>query len=308
MNPIDWDEAAVILRSVNDCVRWGVSRFREAQLFFGHGTDNAVDEALHLVLHALHLPHGMPPELLAARLTPAEVQNVLLLLERRVVERKPTPYLMQSATFAGLEFYVDERVLIPRSPLAEIIERQFAPWAEGDTIARVLDLCTGSGCIAIACAHSLPQAVVDAVELSPGACAVAQRNVEAHQLQARVNILRGDLFGPVAGERYQLIISNPPYVGQAEFEGLPAEYRHEPAMALLSGDDGLDLVARMLRDARAHLTDDGILICEVGNSEEALAQRFPDVPFTWLEFERGGGGVFMLTAQELQRFHGTFAE
>ena len=306
METLDWDEAIETLRTVNDCVRWGVSQFRQVNLFYGHGTDNAEDDALQLVLYALHLPHGLSPELMASRLTRREREQVLALLARRITERKPAPYLTQCAWFAGLQFYVDERVLIPRSPLAEVIERQFAPWSEAESIDRVLDLCTGSACIAIACAHFLPHASVDAIELSTAACAVAQKNVEHHDMETRVKVLQGDLFAPVAGERYQVIISNPPYVGQAEYATLPAEYRHEPVMALTSGQDGLDIVVRILRDARAHLTDEGILVCEVGNTEDALMQRFPDVPFTWLEFERGGGGVFMLTAQELQRFRKVF--
>jgi ribosomal protein L3 glutamine methyltransferase len=293
------EQALHSLSTITDFVRWGASRFGAAGLHYGHGTDNAVDEALVLVRHALNLGHDLPPEFYAARLTDAEKRTVLELIERRIVERIPAPYLTGEAWFAGLPFFVDSRVLIPRSPFAELIEGGFAPWLEADSVERVLDLCTGSGCIAIACALAFPAAEVDAVELSPEALDVARRNVERHGVGDQVALLEGDLWAPVAGRRYDLIVSNPPYVSDREMEVLPPEYAHEPELGLRSGPDGLDVVARILAGARAHLRPGGVLVVEVGDSAEAVANAWPELPFTWLEFSRGGSGVFLLTAEEL---------
>jgi ribosomal protein L3 glutamine methyltransferase len=293
------EQALHSLSTITDFVRWGASRFGAAGLHYGHGTDNAVDEALVLVRHALNLGHDLPPEFYAARLTDAEKRSVLELIERRIVERIPAPYLTGEAWFAGLPFFVDSRVLIPRSPFAELIEGGFAPWLEADSVERVLDLCTGSGCIAIACALAFPAAEVDAVELSPEALDVARRNVERHGVGDQVALLEGDLWTPVAGRRYDLIVSNPPYVSDREMEVLPPEYAHEPELGLRSGPDGLDVVARILAGARAHLRPGGVLVVEVGDSAEAVANAWPELPFTWLEFSRGGSGVFLLTAEEL---------
>lgn len=287
------------LKSLRDCVRWGASRFNEAGLCFGHGTDNALDEALLLVLHAVHLDHELPAEFLDGRVTASERRTIVRLLRRRIDERVPAAYLTHRARFAGDWYYVDEHVLVPRSPIAELIERRFEPWLACASVRRVLDLCTGSGCIAIACAHAFPAARVDATELSEAAIAVAQRNVREHGVGARVRVLAGDLYGPVGGERYDLIVSNPPYVSAAEMARLPAEYRREPVLGLAAGPDGLDLVRRILARARRHLDPDGILVVEVGDSAERLAAAYPDVPFVWLDFERGGGGVFVLTAPQL---------
>lgn len=289
----------VELRSLRDCVRWGASRFSEAGLCFGHGTDNALDEALLLVLHAVHLDHDLPEPYLDARVTAAERAAVVGLLRRRIEERVPAAYLTQRARFAGEWYHVSEHVLVPRSPLAELIERRFEPWVDPDAVGRVLDLCTGSGCIAIACAHAFPAARVDATELSESAAAVARRNAADHDVEGRVAVRVGDLYAPVAGERYDVIVSNPPYVSAAEMAELPPEYRREPALGLAAGADGLDVVRRILAGARRHLGPGGILVVEVGDSAERLAAAYPDVPFVWLELERGDGGVFLLDAAQL---------
>ena len=293
------EQALHSLVTITDFVRWGASRFSAAGLHYGHGTDNPIDEALVLVRHALHLGHDLPPEFYAARLTEAEKHAVLDLIERRIVERVPAPYLTGEAWFAGLPYFVDRRVLIPRSPCAELIDAGFAPWLEAERVERVLDLCTGSGCIAIACAFAFPAAMVDAVELSPEALEVARSNVERHGVAEQVTLLEGDLWAPVAGREYDLIVSNPPYVGDTGMALLPPEYAHEPELALRSGSKGLDVVARILAGARAHLRPGGVLVVEVGESAEAVAATWPELPFTWLEFARGGGGVFLLTAEEL---------
>lgn len=290
------------LRTIPDFVRWGASRFNAAGLDFGHGTDNAVDEALALILHALHLPPGLPPELMRSRLTQSERRAVAELFQRRVEERTPAPYLTRETWFAGMSFYVDERVLVPRSPIAELIENAFSPWIDAAQVHNVLDLCTGSGCIAIACAHAFPHAEVDAVDISPDALAVAQINITRHHMQGQVYTLQSDLFSHLGERRYDLIVSNPPYVDAGDMVALTPEYRHEPALGLAGGEDGLAIVVRILAQAADHLTDHGTLVVEVGNSEQALVERLPMVPFIWLEFERGGHGVFLLHVETLREY------
>lgn len=294
-------EAVTELQTLRDLLRWAMSQFYEAAIYYGHGTDNAWDEALQLALHALHLPFDVIPQVLDARLTRNERRVITGWVEKRVTQRIPVAYLTQRAWFAGLSFYVDQRVLIPRSPIAELIEKQFSPWIKPKQVQRILDIGTGSGCIAVACALNFPQARVDAVDISEQALIVARLNAERHHVQQQVVFWQSDLFSALPPEhQYDLIISNPPYVGKEELATLPAEYYHEPQIGLLGGDDGLDIVRRILQQAADYLSPQGILVVEVGNSEALLVEHYPHVPFTWLEFERGGGGVFLLTAEQLR--------
>ncbi|MEI6415086.1 MAG: 50S ribosomal protein L3 N(5)-glutamine methyltransferase [Pseudomonadota bacterium] len=301
---MDWNDEG--LTTLRDYLRFGVSRFQEAGLHYGHGTDNALDEAVALVLPTLHLPQDLPPIYLDSHLTSAERARVLALLQRRVEERRPVPYLTRRAWFAGLEFKVDERVLIPRSPIAELIERQLAPWVEPPAVTQLLDLCCGCGCIGIAAALHFPEAVVTLSDLSPEALAVAALNIQHYGLEDRVRWVASDLFAGLEGAIYDVILANPPYVDQAAMAALPEEYRHEPAFALAAGEDGLDLVLRILRDAGRHLSPQGILIAEVGASSTVLTECLPRVPFLWLDFERGGDGVFLLTAEQIRACQGFF--
>jgi len=301
-------DAVESLHSIADFVRWGASRFIEAQLTFGHGTDNAIDEALVLTLHALHLKPGLPQDLMATRLTMAERKAVFELMCRRVEERVPLAYLTNEAWFCGLPFYVDERVLVPRSPIAELIENEFSPWVEADQVTSVLDMCTGSGCIAIACAETFTDAQVDAVDISPDALAVARINVDRYGLEGQLELIQSDLFSELAGRKYDLIVSNPPYVDALDMAALTEEFKHEPELGLAAGDDGLDIVVRMLAQAADYLTDEGSLIVEVGNSDLALMQRFSEVPFIWPDFERGGHGIFVLHAETLREYRPVFEQ
>jgi ribosomal protein L3 glutamine methyltransferase len=288
------------MRTIQDFIRWGASRFNEAQLFFGHGTDNAIDEAAALVLHTLHLPPNLPSTYLASNLTKSERLEIIELLLKRITERTPAAYLMQRAWFAGIEFYVDERVLIPRSPLAELIENQFNGYLNPNAIHTVLDLGTGSGCIGIATAVHLPNVKVDLTDISTAALEVAAINVADMGLEHRIRIIHSNLFENLTGMCYDLILCNPPYVAADELAALPEEYQHEPALGLAGGDNGLDIVTQILEQALFYLKPSGVIIMEVGNSAETLMAHYPKLAFTWLEFERGGHGVFLLTAEQLK--------
>lgn len=296
---MDFNHAELL--TIKDYIRWGASRFAEAELSFSHGMASPFDEAAYLVLHTLHLPVDTPDLYFDSRLTASERAAVADIVQQRVETRKPAAYLTNEGWFLGLPFYVDENVLIPRSPIAEYIEKQFAPWIEAHQVGRILDLCTGSGCIGIACAYAFPHAHVDLSDISPWALEVAQINIERHHLSGQVEAVQSDLFDNLQGRKYDIIVSNPPYVDAEEMAALAPEFLHEPAeLALASGTDGLEHTRRILRDAAEHLSEDGILVVEVGNSQYALQAAYPDVLFHWLEFERGGEGVFLLTADQVR--------
>ena len=286
------------LFTIRDFIRWGVSEFNAAKLYFGHGTDNAWDEAEQLVLHAINLTPPLADEWLGSRLTSSERDRVVANLQRRIEERIPAAYITGQAWFAGLPFIVDERVLVPRSPIAELIQKQFQPWLAQEP-ARILDLCTGSGCIGIACAFAFPDAEVQLSDISFDALEVAEENIQQHNLEERVFAIQSDLFANLVGQQFDLIVSNPPYVDADDLASMPAEYHAEPEIGLGSGEDGLEFTRRLLREASSYLTDDGVLIVEVGNSWVALEEAYPHLPFTWMEFERGGHGVFKVNKSDL---------
>jgi ribosomal protein L3 glutamine methyltransferase len=295
------------LRTLRDHIRWAVSRFHAEQLFFGHGTDNAWDEARQLVLGALHLPWEMADSYLDCRLEDDEREHLQALLHRRIEQRVPTAYLLGQAWFCGLPFIVNDHVLIPRSPIGQLIERRFEPWLAKEP-ARILDLCAGSGCIGIACAYEFLDAEVLLADLSFEALEVANRNIEQHGLDDRVYTVQGDGFDGLPKQRFDLIVSNPPYVDAEDFADMPAEFQHEPALGLACGDDGLNLVRRILAEAADHLTETGTLIVEVGNSQVHVEGLYPEVDFTWLEFTEGGHGVFLLAASQCRDHQALFRE
>jgi ribosomal protein L3 glutamine methyltransferase len=287
--------------TVGDLISRGARRLQRAKVFYGHGIENAVDEAAALVFHAMNLSHDLGAAAYRKRVTAAVRQRVDELITRRIKERIPAVYLTNETWFAGLPFYVDPRVLIPRSAIAELIERQFTPWVEPKRVRRILDVGTGSGCIAIACAKAFPRAKVDAVDISKDALEVAQINVRKHRLGRRVRLVESDHFSGLSDQpeqTYDIIVSNPPYVGAREMRTLLPEYRHEPRIALAAGDTGLDSVRVLLREAWRFLRPKGLLVVEVGNTEIAVRRAFRDLPFVWLDFERGGGGVFLLSKEE----------
>ncbi|MBI4005850.1 MAG: 50S ribosomal protein L3 N(5)-glutamine methyltransferase, partial [Gammaproteobacteria bacterium] len=270
-------------------------------LFFGHGTDNPYDEAVFLVLRSLHLPFDVADEVLDKPLEPDKKKQIISVIHERITTKRPAAYILGEAWFAGLSFQINENALIPRSPFAELITEKFSPWCEDNKVKRILDIGTGCGCIAIASAFAFPEAKVDAIDISTKALEVAKKNVEHYKLDDKVSLIKSDLFQNISNSQYDLIIANPPYVGADELARLPAEYHYEPVIGLCAGDDGLDVVRRILKSAPEHLTEQGILAVEVGNSQQALISHFPDVPFLWLECERGGEGVFLLSRDQLIR-------
>lgn len=301
---INWEKDTQDFRTILDFYRFAISKAQAADLYYGHGTDNAADDMRYLILGSLNLPWETDPQLLQAKLSSEERAHLCQQLSKRVNQRIPVPYLLHEAFFCGLPFYVDERVLIPRSPIAELIDQQFTPWIRPEQVTRILDLCTGSACIAIACCYAFPDALVDGVDISLDALTVAVKNQEKHQLHDQLTLIHSDCFDQLPQTRYDIIVSNPPYVSKEEMQSLPEEYAHEPVLALEADNNGLAIVAKILLRAHDYLTDDGILVMEVGNSEVAVTETWPQVPFTWLEFTKGGQGVFILTRKQLAEHFG----
>ncbi|MBM3116108.1 50S ribosomal protein L3 N(5)-glutamine methyltransferase [Jeongeupia naejangsanensis] len=296
-----YEAARQHLSTVRDCLRFAVSRFNEAGLFYGHGTDNAFDEAVYLLLATLKLPLDKLEPFLEARLLPSEVDKLVEVIRKRADEHIPTAYLTKEAWLGEYKFYVDERTIVPRSFIAELLFNEaLEPWIEhAELVHRALDLCTGSGCLAILLADAFPDAQVDAVDLSPDALDVAEINVADYHLGDRIDLLDGDLFEPVTGEVYDLIISNPPYVDAPSMDELPEEYRHEPDMALGSGEDGLDITRKLIDNASAFLNPRGVLVVEIGHNRDVLEAAYPQLPFVWLDTASGDGFVFLLTREML---------
>ena len=288
------------LHTIRDWMRYTVSRFEEAGLFYGHGTQNSYDEAAWLILAALHLPHDTLETFFDAVITEAERKHLAHLIERRVTERIPTAYLVREAWLGEYKFYVDERVIVPRSFIAELLRDNLAPWVENpEEVVSAADICTGSGCLAILLAMAFPNAEVDAVDISDDALAVTRRNISDYGLEGHVNPVKSDMLTALAGKKYDAIISNPPYVNAPSMEALPPEYRHEPQLALASGEDGLEHVRTLLSEAASHLHPGGLVIVEIGHNRDELEMQFPDLPFTWLEVAAGNGFVFLLTREQL---------
>ena len=298
--PDMFEQAQNELSTLRDLMRFAVSRFTEAELFFGHGTDNAWDEAAYLLLHTLHLPIDRLDPFMDARLTSDERATALNIIARRISSRVPAAYLTNEAWLGDYRFYVDERVIVPRSHIAELLREQLSPWVDDPwAVGKVLDLCTGSGCLAILAAHAFPEATVDAVDLSPDALAVARRNVDDYDLGARLQLVQSDAFAGLQGKTYDVIISNPPYVNAESMATLPEEYRREPVLALASGEDGLDFARIILSEAAQHLNPAGVLIVEIGHNRDELEMAFPETTFTWLDTTAGDQFVFMLRREDL---------
>lgn len=291
------------LTTVRDLIRWAASQFEAAGLYYGHGTDNAFDEAMHLVLQGIHLDPSIPDTYLDACLTDIEKRQLLTLIERRIHENIPVAYLVQQAWFAGLAFYVDARVLVPRSSIAELIEQQFEPWVDPNQVNTILEIGTGSGCIAIACAYAFPYAKVLATDIAPEALEVADRNVKHHGVENQVGLIHANVFNGVPVGKFDLIISNPPYVPEQEWSVLPKEYQHEPRDALVAGENGLAVVAALLKGAPDYLAAQGILVVEVGNTEQELLLAYPDLDCVWPEFQRGATGVFIMNLAQLMAWN-----
>ncbi|WP_367680194.1 50S ribosomal protein L3 N(5)-glutamine methyltransferase [Candidatus Fukatsuia anoeciicola] len=307
MKKISVDKIANELYTILDMLRWAVSCFNTTNLYYGHGTNNPWDEALRLVLPSLYLPVDMPIDVLShANLILDERQLVVKRIKYRVEKRIPVAYLTNKAWFCRHEYYVDQRVLIPRSPIGELIDKHFDGFLVS-TPKYILDICTGSGCIAIACAYIFEQAEIDAVDISEEVLAVTEYNIQQHEVEQRVTPICSDLFNNLLPMQYDLIITNPPYVDIKDISNLPPEFSYEPKLGLVAGDNGLKLINRILACAPSFLQDDGILICEVGNTMEKLIERYPNIPFNWLKFNRGGDGVFMLTNQQLKEYHSNFS-
>ncbi len=286
--------------TIRDMLRYAVTRFNEAKLFFGHGSSNALDEAAYLILHTLHLPLDKLDPFLDARLLPDEINALLDVIQRRAVERQPAAYITNQAWLADYHFYVDERVLVPRSFIAELIPDQFSPWvSNADGVLNILELCTGSGCLAIMLADAFPNAHVDAVDISADALAVARRNVDDYDLQQRITLIESDLYAAVPDKKYDLIITNPPYVNSASMDKLPKEYQIEPRIALAGGTDGMDLVRKIVAGARERLTRNGLLVVEIGNERPYAEQAFPTLELTWMTTSAGDDMVFLATADKL---------
>lgn len=293
------------LRTVQDFIRWTSSQLSLSDVFLGHGTDNPIDEAKQLILATLGLSLFIPTEFYAANLTNDEKQELFAIIQKRISDRVPTPYLTNQAWFCGHSFYIDERVLIPRSPIGELIDNHFQSLLLQPP-QQILDLCTGSGCIGIACAYAFPEAQIDITDISLEALDVAQQNIDLHEMNFQVMPMQSDLFNDIPEKQYDLIVTNPPYVDNEDMGDLPDEFSYEPKLALEAGFDGLDIVKRILRDAIDYLSPQGVLVCEVGNSWVSLQEQYPQVPFNWLEFERGGLGVFSITREELIQYHHCF--
>ncbi len=295
-----YPRAAEELFTIRDWLRFTVSRFEESAIFYGHGTDNAYDEAAWLILSALHLPHDTLENFLDAVITEQERRHLAHLIERRVTERTPTAYLVREAWLKGFKFYVDERVIVPRSFIAELLEESLAPWIEfPEMVASAADICTGSGCLGILLAHAFPDAAIDVVDISPDAISVANINIANYGLQEQVRAIQSDMFTALKGKTYDLIISNPPYVDAPSMAALPQEYRNEPQLALGSGLAGLDHTHTLLREAPKHLNEGGLLVVEIGHNCDALLEAYPDVPFTWLEVDAGNEFVFLISREDL---------